>query len=115
MAFTSRHSYDDLFDAGNGVAIQLPFTIEHPIIQAPMAGACTPELVAAVSNAGGLGSLGAAPMKPEVLRAQIQKIRALTDRPFNINLFAPQSEQFDAWLQCLEKLRESCLKNTMKS
>ncbi len=61
-----------------------------------MAGACTPELVAAVSNGGGLGSLGAAPMKPKVLRAQIQKIRALTDRPFNINLFAPQSEQFDA-------------------
>ena len=39
------------------------FGIEYPIIQAPMAGACTPALVAAVSNGGGLGSLGAAPMK----------------------------------------------------
>ena len=78
------------------MAIQSLFSIEHPIIQAPMAGACTPALVAAVSNGGGLGSLGAAPMKPDVLRTQIRKIRALTDRPFNINLFAPHSEQFDA-------------------
>ncbi len=77
------------------MAIRSLFNIEHPIIQAPMAGACTPELVAAVSNGGGLGSLGAAPMKPDVVRAQIQQIRALTDQPFNINLFAPQSEQFD--------------------
>ena len=77
------------------MTIQSLFNILHPIIQAPMAGACTPELVAAVSNGGGLGSLGAAPMKPEVLRAQIHKIRQLTDHPFNINLFAPQSEQFD--------------------
>lgn len=78
------------------MSIQALLNIEHPIIQAPMAGACTPALVAAVSNGGGLGSLGAAPMKPDLLRAQIQKIRALTGRPFNINLFAPASEHFDA-------------------
>ena len=95
LAFTVPRSYDDLFAAGNRVSIQALLKIEHPIIQAPMAGACTPALVAAISNGGGLGSLGAAPMKPDVLRAQIQKIRTLTDRPFNINLFAPASEQFD--------------------
>jgi nitronate monooxygenase len=75
--------------------IRALLNIEHSIVQAPMAGACTPELVAAVSNGGGLGSLGAAPMTPEALRAQIQKIRTLTERPFNINLFAPASELFD--------------------
>jgi len=63
--------------------------ISHPILQAPMAGGTTtPELVAAVSNAGALGSLGAAYLTPEQLIESIQKIRALTDRPFNVNLFA---------------------------
>jgi len=71
-----------------------------------MAGACTPALVAAVSNGGGLGSLGAAPMKPDVVRAQIQMIRALTDQPFNINLFAPQSEQFDTDAVLADEARE---------
>lgn len=62
--------------------------IAHPIFLAPMAGASTPELVAAVSNAGGLGSLGAAMMQPEAIRAAIREIRRQTQRPFAINLFA---------------------------
>ncbi|HEY4951409.1 MAG TPA: nitronate monooxygenase [Candidatus Acidoferrales bacterium] len=63
--------------------------ITHPIIQAPMAGGpSTPELVAAVSNAGGLGSLGSAYSTPEQITADIQKVRALTGKPFNVNLFA---------------------------
>ncbi len=61
--------------------------IAHPIVLAPMAGASTPELVAAVSNAGGLGSLGAAMMQPEAIRAAIREIRRQTQRPFAINLF----------------------------
>jgi nitronate monooxygenase len=61
--------------------------IRHPIVQAPMAGATSPELVAAVSNAGGLGSLGAALMPPDALRTAIRDIRGRTDRPFNVNLF----------------------------
>jgi nitronate monooxygenase len=61
--------------------------ITHPIIQAPMAGASTPELVAAVSNAGGLGSLGAAMMQPDAIRAAIREVRRLTERPFAVNLF----------------------------
>jgi len=61
--------------------------IVHPIIQAPMAGASTPELVAAVSNAGGLGSLGAAMMQPDAIRGAIREIRRLTQRPFAVNLF----------------------------
>src|SRR5690349_7874583 len=65
--------------------------VEHPIIQAPMAGGniTTPELVAAVSNAGGLGSIGAAYLKPEELVRLAKRVRELTDRPFNVNLFAP--------------------------
>ena len=63
--------------------------IEYPIIQAPMAGGpSTPELVAAVSNAGGLGSLGAAYLTPDQITDAIRRIRALTDKPFNVNLFA---------------------------
>ena len=53
-----------------------------------MAGATSPELVAAVSNAGGLGSLGGALLGPDDLRRAIGEIRRLTDRPFNVNLFA---------------------------
>ena len=54
--------------------------IRFPIIQAPMAGgATTPELVAAVSNAGGLGSWGAGYMAPNDIRKAIKRIRELTE------------------------------------
>jgi nitronate monooxygenase len=63
--------------------------IRHPVIQAPMGGGFTPpELVAAVSNAGGLGSLGAPYLTPEQIIATASQIRQLTDKPFNVNLFA---------------------------
>jgi nitronate monooxygenase len=62
--------------------------VEYPIVQAPMASVSTPELVAAVSNAGGLGSIGAAMLAPDDLRGAIRAVRALTERPFAVNLFA---------------------------
>ena len=63
--------------------------IEHPILLAPMAGAGgTPELAAAVSNAGGLGAWGGAYAKPEEIAGAIRRIRQLLQRPFSINLFA---------------------------
>ena len=63
--------------------------IEHPILLSPMAGAGgTPELAAAVSEAGGLGAWGGAYAKPEEIAATIRQMRRLTRRPFNINLFA---------------------------
>jgi len=66
------------------------FGIDVPIVQAPMAGETDrPELAAAVSNAGGLGSTGVAYLQPEAVRKRIQDIRSLTDRPFGVNLFAP--------------------------
>jgi nitronate monooxygenase len=64
------------------------FGIRYPIVQAPMAGGVdNPALAAAVSRAGGLGSLGAGYLAPEEIRRQIRAVRALTDRPFAINLF----------------------------
>ena len=63
--------------------------IEHPIILAPMGGGPgTPELIAAVANAGGLGSFAAGYLTVDEIRQSFAKIRALTDRPLNINLFA---------------------------
>ena len=60
--------------------------LTHPIVQAPMAGAATPELAATVSNFGGLGSLGAGMTAPDVLNSEINTIKSLTDYPFMINL-----------------------------
>ena len=61
-----------------------------PIVQAPMAGGCsTPRLAAAVSAAGGLGSVAGAMLTPDELRAAIGQVRELTDAPFAVNLFAP--------------------------
>lgn len=60
--------------------------IELPIVQAPIGSASTPELVAAVSNAGGLGTLSLTWRSPGEARELIQQVKTLTDRPFGINL-----------------------------
>ena len=60
--------------------------IEHPIIQGGMAWTATAELAAAVSNAGGIGIIGAGHMPTEILRAEIRRAKELTDRPFGVNL-----------------------------
>ena len=65
--------------------------IETPILLAGMGGAATPELAAAVSNAGGLGVIGAAACGPEQLRAWIRRTRGLTDRPFGVDTLLPAS------------------------
>jgi nitronate monooxygenase len=80
--------------------------IGKPIIQAPMAGVSTPALAAAVSNAGGLGSLGLGAMNAETARKTIDATRALTDKPFNVNVFchapavsnAQVEQQWLSWL-----------------
>lgn len=69
--------------------------IEHPVVQAPMAGAATPELAAAVSAAGGLGSLGSAALPPAELVRQARAVRAATDRPFNVNFFCHRPPELD--------------------
>src|SRR5699024_2584672 len=65
--------------------------IAYPIIQAGMAGGVTtPNLIAAVANAGGLRNLGAGYMQPEQMKQTIQKVKALTDQPFGVNVFIPE-------------------------
>src|SRR4051794_31113807 len=78
--------------------------IRLPIIQAPMAGATTPELVAAVSEAGGLGSLGAAMLSPDDLRGAIRAIRERTERPFNVTLFAWAAEPPEPAPEAIEEV-----------
>lgn len=60
--------------------------IQYPILQGGMAWVATAELTSAVSNAGGLGVIGAGHMPPDVLRAEITKTKALTNRPFGVNI-----------------------------
>ena len=78
-----------------------------PIVQAPMAGVSTPALAAAVSNAGGLGSIGVGAAGASGARKMIEELRARTDRAFNVNLFAHETPQKDsaheaAWLDALK-------------
>lgn len=69
--------------------------IEYPIIQGGMAWVAEHQLAAAVSNAGGLGLIGAASAPPEVVREEIRKCRELTDKPFGVNimLLNPNAEE----------------------
>lgn len=62
------------------------FGIEYPIVQAGMIWCSGWELASAVSNAGGLGILGAGSMYPDVLKDQLQKCKAATNKPFGVNL-----------------------------
>lgn len=80
--------------------------LRYPIIQAPMAGVSTPELAAAVSNAGGLGSIALGASTVEQAREMIWQTKSLTQRSFNANLFChspavsdPAREQ--AWIEYL--------------
>ena len=71
--------------------------LEHPIVQAPLAGgASTPALAAAVSEAGGLGFLAAGYKAPDAVRADLEALRGLTARPFGLNVFAPPVAPADA-------------------
>lgn len=69
--------------------------IEYPIIQGGMAWVAEHKLAAAVSNAGGLGIIGAASAPPEIVREEIKKCKELTDKPFGVNvmLLNPNAEE----------------------
>jgi nitronate monooxygenase len=70
--------------------------IRHPIIQAPMANISTPALAAAVSEAGGLGSIAVGAGTAQQAQAAIAAVRALTARPFQVNVFTHAPAQADA-------------------
>ncbi len=71
------------------------FNIEYPLIQAGMIWNSGYKLASAVSNAGGLGLIGAGSMYPEILREHIQKCKKATDKPFGVNvpMLYPQVEE----------------------
>ena len=77
--------------------------ITHPIIQAPMSGFSSPALVAAVSNAGALGSLGCATLPAKAARDQVEEIRRSSNRPFGLNFFVHPAPRIDA--QVAHRLR----------
>ena len=78
------------------------FGTEHPVVLAPMAGVVTDALVAAVSNAGGLGLAPLWHVNADELRKSVRNIKRLTDKPFgvNLNMEFPSLEHLDA---CLEE------------
>ena len=80
--------------------------IRIPLIQAPMAGVSTPALAAAVSDAGALGSIGLGASSVSAAQQMIRDTKALTDKPFNVNVFCHRPAQADsareqAWLDFL--------------
>jgi nitronate monooxygenase len=82
--------------------------LRHPIVLAPLAGgSATPELVAAVGDAGGLGFVGAGYRTTDDTAAQIAAVRALTGAPFGVNVFVPRRDPVDprALAAYLERLR----------
>jgi nitronate monooxygenase len=80
--------------------------LAYPIVQAPMGGGpSTPALAAAVAEAGGLGFLAAGYKPVDAVRADIDALRGLTDRPFGVNLFAPPAPEADAVEAFADELR----------
>ncbi len=77
--------------------------IRYPVVQGAMAWNSMPELVAAVSNAGGLGVLGSGPMPADIALENIEKIRALTDKPFGVNVFLDAGPMLEEKAEKLSK------------
>lgn len=87
------------------------FQITLPIIQAPMAGSQNHQLAAAVSEAGGLGSIPAGMLNAETLDAELTAMAALTRKPYNVNFFCHQTPtavpaRNEAWLALLAPFLE---------
>ncbi len=78
-------------------ALTKELSIQYPLIQAGMAGGhTTPELVSAVSESGGLGTIGGGYMKPADLREAIRAVKTRTNKPFAVNLFIPSQGDVSA-------------------
>ncbi len=92
-------------DSSSNRALRTPicdlFGIDVPILLAGMGGVSMAPLVAAVSNAGGLGIMGAANLSPDGLRDEIRRTRALTTKPFAVDLLAPIPEMIEPYLPVL--------------
>ncbi|MDQ0466690.1 enoyl-[acyl-carrier protein] reductase II [Caulobacter ginsengisoli] len=75
--------------------------VEHPIMLAGMGGVSYAELAAAVSNAGGYGVLGMAGRTPDFIREEMRKVKALTDRPFGVDLLAASPDSLTASVEII--------------
>lgn len=82
------------FDTPNKLINHL-FKIRYPLIQAPMLGVATPDMVAAVCNAGAMGSLPLGGLSPEKARMLINEVKLKTKEPFAVNLFAHDIGEID--------------------
>ena len=71
------------------------FNLKHNIIQAPMAGVTTPKFIAACAEAGILGSIGAGYLSGHETKLQIQEVKKLTNRPFQVNVFVQDEPKID--------------------
>jgi nitronate monooxygenase len=94
---------DRWFSRGGAAALAHTLRVRIPIIQAPMVGVSTPQLAAAVSNAGALGSIGVGASDVDAARTEIQATRSLTGKPFNANFFCHEpttvnGERERAWI-----------------
>ena len=69
--------------------------LTHPIVQAPMSGIAPAPLAVAVCNTGALGSIGCAALSLTIVREQVTTLRQATNRPFNLNFFAPAHPRID--------------------
>jgi len=94
----------------NKTRISSGLGIQYPIIQGPLGGLSTQRLTATVSNFGGLGSFGAHGLSPSAIKDVIAEIRALTAKPFAINLWVSMEDEgartssSDAFARCLAPL-----------
>ncbi len=70
-----------------GARLRAAIGVDVPIVQSGMAGVAVPELVAAVSNAGGLGVMASLRLEPDAVRAAIRRVRESTDKPFGVNIW----------------------------
>ena len=75
--------------------------IEHPVLLAGMGGVSYAEVCAAVSEAGGFGSLGMAGLGPDAIADQMRRVRALTDKPFGVDLLTAQPESLTASVEVI--------------
>jgi nitronate monooxygenase len=86
--------------------------LAYPIVQALMLGVSTPEMAAAVSNEGGLGSLAVGGLSPDVTRQLIRRTKSLTKNPFAVNLFVHEVPEYDD--EDLEPMRRLLLQFAKK-
>lgn len=77
--------------------------IKYPIFQGGMAWVSSPKLVAAVSNAGGLGILGSGAMNGELVRAKIKEIKSLTNKPFGVNIMLMMPTSIEVVDACIDE------------